>query len=34
VVLRVRSSEGIYIGDRVQVTEGAVKKITAGRTKK
>lgn len=34
VVLRVRSTEGIYIGDRVQVTEGVVKKITAVRAKK
>jgi hypothetical protein len=34
VVLRVRSTEGIYIGARVQVTEGEVKKITAVRAKK
>jgi hypothetical protein len=34
VVVRVRTAEGIYVGDRVQVTEGVAKKLTVGKTKK
>ncbi len=34
VTVRVRTTEGIYIGDRVKVTDGEVRKTTAKETKR